>query len=452
MKISLKSLIAPHFWKTFLSKAPHQIDKGGRGSTKTSKNALKIVFHCLKEAECSAIVIRKTQNTLRDSVYKEIKRALSRYGLNEGVDYTSYLSPMRIKLYNGNTIYFGGLDDYEKIKGFIDETRPIKIVWFEEITEFKGEEEFQQVNATFSRGNNDWFISLYSFNPPKNKYDWVNEWVEKVKDQEGHVVIDSDYRTVPAEWLGNMFLEEAERMKKYDFKRYEWIYLGKVIGLDGLIFNYDLIDIVKEDALKDLKCIYIDLALDVGYSTSATTCLAIGYMSDGNWYLLDTYYSSPQENIKKSPSQLADDIFNFRLYVQKKYKAIIDKETCDSAETALPLEMFNKYGIRIHKVNKGTNKEEQIDFASDFLSQMKFKVIDNNNNSIFLREIKSYKWKKDTIAKGKPIPDKTELEIPSTEPYFNTHSKLPSYYYCDHTTDAFIYWVLDNKQKLNIKS
>lgn len=448
MKISLKSILAPHFWKTFLSKKPHQIDKGGRGSTKTSKNALKVCFHCISEDNCSAIIIRKTQNTLRDSVYKEIKRALTRLGLVDGVDYTSYLAPMRIKLYNGNTIYFGGLDDYEKIKGFIDETRPIKIVWFEEVTEFKGEEELQQVNATFSRGNNDWFISLYSFNPPKNKFDWVNEWVESVRNQEGYLVTESDYRTVPKEWLGNMFIEEAERMAKYDKRRYEWIYLGKVIGLEGLIFNYDLLDVVEEP---DLRCIYIDFAMDVGYSTSATTCLAIGYMSDGNWYLLDTYYSSPQENEKKAPSRLADELFEFRKNVQMKYGGLIDKETCDSAETALPLELYNKYGIQIHKVNKGTNKEEQIDFAQDFLSQMKFKVINNNNNKIFLKEIKNYKWKKDSVEKGKPEPDKSEYELSSSEPYFNTHANIPSYYYGDHTTDAFIYWVLDNKQKLNIK-
>ena len=80
MKASTKSQIAPHFWNTFKSKAPHQIDSGGRGSTKTSKNALKIAFTCIAEENCSAIVIRKTQKSLRDSVYKEIKRALTRLG------------------------------------------------------------------------------------------------------------------------------------------------------------------------------------------------------------------------------------------------------------------------------------------------------------------------------------------------------------------------------------
>lgn len=452
MKISLRSQIAPHFWKTFLSKKPHQIDSGGRGSTKTSKNALKTAYTCISEENCSAIIIRKTQKSLRDSVYKEIKRALTRLGLVDGVDYISNVSPMKIRLWNGNTIYFAGLDDYEKVKGFIDETRPIKIVWFEEITEFSGEEELQQVVATFSRGNNDWFITLYSYNPPKNKFDWVNEWVDKVKEQDGYSVVHTDYRTVPKEWLGKMFLEEAERLKKYDNKRYRWIYLGEVIGIDGVIFNYDLISIADKDYIEKnkLRCIYLDLALDVGYSTSATTCLAIGYMTDGNWYLLDTYYSSPQENIKKSPSELADDFVKFRIAVSKKYNAIIDQETCDSAETALPLELEKKYGIRIHKVNKGTDKEEQIDFAQDFLSRCKFKVLDNSNNKIFLKEIKNYKWKKDSVEKGKPIPDKEEKEMPTSETYFNTYSNLQSYYYADHTCDAFIYWVLDNKQKIGI--
>lgn len=99
--MKLSEIIAPSFWKTFNSLKPRQIDKGGRGSTKTSKNALKIVVHCQDEknkSACSAIIIRKYQNTLRDSVYKEIKRAMKRIGMIENIDYTSTIQPLRIKL------------------------------------------------------------------------------------------------------------------------------------------------------------------------------------------------------------------------------------------------------------------------------------------------------------------------------------------------------------------
>lgn len=452
--LSLKEQIAPHFWKTFFSKKPHQIDKGGRGSTKTSKNALKIVCHCINESKCSAIVIRKTQNTLRDSVYKEIKRALGRIGAIEELDYKSYVSPMKIVLNNGNTIYFAGLDDYEKIKGFIDETRPIKIVWFEEITEFKNEEELQQVNATFSRGNNDWFITLYSFNPPKNKFDWVNEWADKCKNQEGYIVTESDYRTVPEQWLGKMFLQEAERMLKYDEKRYRWIYLGEVIGLEGLIYNYDLFETVPSNYIEEnkLRILYIDFAIDSGHQTSATSCGAYGYASDGKWYRLDTYYYSPNEKpTKKSPSELSHDLFEFRRYVCTKYKSQVDKETIDSAEGALRNQYFKDFGITLHPVNKGKDKEELIDYSQDFVSLRKYVIIDNSNNKIHLKELKEYKWLKDSVEKGKPVPDKTEKEFKSEELYYNSHSKSYSYYYADHSVDEFQYFVKDNLQKLGLK-
>lgn len=456
--IDIKNIIAPHFWNTFNSKKAHQIDDGGRASTKTSKNALKIAYHCISEKDCNAIIIKRYQNTIRNSVFKEIKRALKRLGLNEGSDYKATVSPFQIHInQTGNNIYFAGGDDYERVKGFIDEEAPIKIVWFEELTEFDEPDQIDQIIATFSRGNDDWFITMYSYNPPKNRFSWVNLWAEKMRQRDDVLYCHTDYRTVPREWLGQKFIEEAERLKKYDEKRYRWIYLGEVIGIEGLIYNPDLIKIKPASYIKDhkLRCLYIDLAIDAGYSTSATTCLAIGYMSDGEWYLLDTYYYSPVEQpTKKAPSDFADEIFNFRISVSKEYQALIDNETIDSAETALVNEIFKKYGITLHKVNKGNEanaKEKLIDFSQDFLATNKFNVIDNNNNKIFLREVKEYMWAKDSVEKGKPTPDKTEKEIKGMDTYYNTHSQNYAYSYADHTCDALQYYVRDNLEKLNLQ-
>lgn len=334
----ISQLIAPHFYNTFNSKIKHQIDKGGRGSTKTSKNSLKIITHCLEEPLCSSVIIKRYQNTLRNSVYKEIKRALGRLGLQEQVHYTALKSPLEVHLNNGNNIYFAGGDDYEKIKGMIDEDRPIKILWFEELTEFDSADDIDQIIATFTRGNDDWFIVLYSFNPPKNKYHWVNVWTEKMRQRADCVITQSDYRTVPEKWLGQMFLDEAEQIRINDEQRYRWIYLGEVIGLEGLIYNPDLIEYVPEDYLEKnkIKILYIDFAIDSGHQTSATTCCAFGYGSDGYFYLLDTYYYSPHEKpIKKAPSELSKDIFDYELATNKKYNAVTDKETIDSAERCI---------------------------------------------------------------------------------------------------------------------
>lgn len=452
-KIRLKELIAPHFWNTFKSKEPHQIDYGGRGSTKTSKNSLKIVYHCMVENKCSVVVLRKVQHTLRKSVYSEVKRALSRFNLIEGVDYKAMVSPMQIKLFNGNVIYFAGADDYNKIKGMVDEKNPIKIVWFEELTEFDNEEELDQIIATFSRGNNDWFISLYSYNPPKNKFDWVNEWSIKKKSEDCQVT-ESDYRTVPSEWLGEMFIQEAERLLKYDPKRYNWIYLGEVTGIEGLIYNFEQINILTKEEMfeKKLKVIYLDFSVDGGHQVSATICQCFGYLTNGSWCLLDTYYYSPNEKaVKKAPSELAKDISDFERSMIVKHKANIDKETIDSAEGALRNQLFRDYGKRFNPVNKGKNKQELIDYCQDFLSHGKFFVLDEPNNSIFLKEMKEYMYKEGSVEKGKPEADKTEKEFKGSDVYFNTHSKDYAYYYADHTCDGFQYWVKDNLQKLKLK-
>lgn len=453
--VSIREIISPHFWNTFNSKITHQIDKGGRGSTKTSKNAIKINLHCLEESNCSAVVIRRYQKTLRNSVYKEMKRALGRLECEDGIDYIAYKSPLEIHLNNKNNIYFAGGDDYEKIKGMIDENTLIKIIWFEEITEFESPDEIDQIIATFTRGNDDWFIVLYSFNPPKNKYHWVNQWAEKMSKRKDCRVTQTDYRTVPEKWLGKIFLDEANQMKENDEKRYKWIYLGEVIGIEGLIYNPDLIEYVDEDYLEknNIKILYLDFAIDSGHQTSATAVGCYGLGSDGYWYLLDTYYYSPHEKtVKKAPSELSKDIFDFQIVMMQKYKATVDKETIDSAEGALRNQYFKDYGKRLHPVDKGTNKEQLIEYSQDFLSKKKFRVLNNNNNKIFKKENENYMWMKDSVEKGKPTPDKTEKAFLSSEKYYNTYTKDYAYSYGDHTQDNFQYWIKDNLQKLRTKT
>lgn len=451
--INIKDIISPSFWNIFNSKKPYIILEGGRGSTKTSMCSLKLVYHCLSEEKCSAIVLRKYQNTLRNSVFKEIKKASSRLGLIENKDYIANVSPMKITFYNGNSIYFAGTDDIEKLKGFIDETRPIKILWIEEASEFENEDDFQQTIATFSRGNNDYFIAIFSFNPPKNKYSFINEWEEKMKARKDVLISHTDYRTVPSDWLGKMFIEEAERLKKYDEKRWKWIYLGEVIGIEGLIYNPDLFIIEKPNYIEEnkLKILYVDFAIDCGHQTSATTCLAFGYASDGRYYLLDTYYYSPHEKArKKAPSELAQDLFNFRTYICKKYQTIVDNETIDSAEGALRNQYFAMFGIDLHPVNKGKDKEELIEYSQDFIDLGKYVILNTPNNWIHIKEMKNYMWKKDSVEKGKPEPDKEEKDL-LNEIYYNTHTNDYSYYYADHSCDAFQYYVKDNLEKLGLE-
>jgi phage terminase large subunit len=118
---------------------------------------------------------------------------------------------------------------------------------------------------------------------------------------------------------------------------------------------------------------------------------------------------------------------------------------------ALRNQLFKDYGKRFNPVNKGKNKLELIDFAQDFLSKGKLRVLNNSNNRIFIKEIHNYMWKKGTVEKGNPEPMKDEVPFASQDIYYNTHAKDYSYYYADHTCDGFQYWVKDNLTKLGLK-
>ena len=408
----------------------------------------------LEYLNCNAIVIKRYQNTIRNSVFKEIKRGLKRLGLVEGIDYKATVSPFQIHIFQtNNDIYFAGGDDYERVKGFIDEEAPIKMVWFEELTEFDNADQIDQIIATFSRGNDDWFITMYSYNPPKNRFHWVNQWADKMDQRDDVIVHHSDYRTVPEKWLGRRFIEEAERLKQYDLKRYEWIYLGKVIGIEGLIYNPDLFIVEEADYIEKnkLRILYIDFSIDCGHQTSATSCGAYGYATDGRWYRLDTYYYSPHEKSrKKAPSELAQDLFDFRTKMCQKYHTVVDTETIDSAEGALRNQYFAMFGINLQPVNKGKDKEELIDYSQDFIDTGKYVILNTSNNWIHIKEMNNYMWKKDSVEKGNPEPDKTEKEL-TDETYYNTYTNDYSYYYADHSVDEFQYYVKANLQKLGLK-
>ena len=51
IRVSIRDIIAPHFWNTFNSKKSNQVYKGGRSSTKSSMISIKIVYNCLNNGK-----------------------------------------------------------------------------------------------------------------------------------------------------------------------------------------------------------------------------------------------------------------------------------------------------------------------------------------------------------------------------------------------------------------
>lgn len=172
-KIKISDIIIPKYMPIFNNRSiRHIILTSGRAGTKSSYAAIRSDFQIVSDPHASVVVLRKHHNKLRKTVYKEMIRGIKRLGLSKN-KFSIKVSPMEISYKKtGATIYFSGSDGIDDTKGIIDEDKPIKLVVLDELTEFfddgEGEDELQNIEATFIRGNQSGFQMIYLFNPPKN--------------------------------------------------------------------------------------------------------------------------------------------------------------------------------------------------------------------------------------------------------------------------------------------
>ena len=195
--IKLSKMVQPHFYPFWRSKAPYLILNGGRGSFKSSTVSLKLLMMLKRQAQqghkANVIIIRENTINLRDSVYSQISWAIDMLKMTD--EFVFNVSPMRITHRGtGSTFYFYGGDKPEKLKS--NTVRNVIAVWYEEAANFKSAEVFDQTNPTFIRQKSPWVDQVqvfYTYNPPKNPYDWINEWIDSVRGDPDFFIDTSTY-------------------------------------------------------------------------------------------------------------------------------------------------------------------------------------------------------------------------------------------------------------------
>lgn len=430
--IKLSEQINPHFYGMWNTKKPYIIAKGGRGSFKSSVISLRLVVNVLKQTQenrkANVICVRENATYLRDSVYNQILWAMDLLHVSD--EFRAYSSPLRIvHRRTGSTFYFYGADDPYKLKS--NTVRDIVSVWFEEAANMKGPDVFDQAIPTFIRQKAKYLDTVqvyFSYNPPRNPYDWVNEWVTDKENDPEYFVDTSTYLDDELGFTTDQQLKLIESYKNNDYDYYRWLYLGEVIGLGTNIYNMDHFKALKElpsdDYITNWFC-----AIDSGHEVSATTFGAYGLTRKGNVILLDTYYYSPQGKAhKKPPSELSKDLYSFINKLAKQFKKPATKLTIDSAEGALDNQFYNDYGVHLHKVAK-LKKVDMIDRVQNIVAQGRFYYLDTESNKIFIEEHRNYRWDEKTLNSDDPKVIKEE----------------------DHTCDQFQYFVRDNERLLGLK-
>lgn len=409
--IKISDLIIPKFYPIFHdTKYTHHIITSGRAGTKSSFMGIKAIRTIIDIKPGSVVVLRKFHNKLKKTVFKECLRAINRLGYNKN-QFKITVSPMQITyLKTGNTIYFTGNDSIDDTKGMIDEDRPIVLVLIDELTEFfdkgDGEDELQNIEATFIRGDNEEFVMEYYYNPPKNPKAPIQEWCEKMERRPDVIHIHVDYRDVPISWVGKKLVQSAEILKQVDEKLYNWLWLGLCVGIDELIYymfnEHKHIKECTKENYKDMKYCYI--SVDYG-QMNATTYEAFGidYKCKCVRGIDEYYYSGRDTGKQKSPSEYALD---FKMFVDK-----IKEETglnirfvyIDPSAKGLA-EEIKKQCPDISIKDAKNDVALGISRVQKVLSLFALFISPKQKNLI--REIYTYGYDKDLLDKGEEIPVK----------------------------------------------
>jgi phage terminase large subunit len=435
MEVNIQDNVNPHFKDVWITSKPYNVLKGGRNSFKSSVIALLLVFmvipFLIAGKKANVVVIRKVGNTIRDSVFLKIQWALNKFGLSGRFKAT--VSPFKIQdTITGSCFYFYGQDDFQKLKS--NDIGNIIAVWYEEAAEFSSEEDFDQSNVTFMRQKHPdvSFVKFFwSYNPPRNPYNWINEWTDRLADNDNYLVHSSSYLNDELGFVTEQMLEDIRRIKENDYDYYRYIYLGEPVGIGTNVYNMDLFK--RVDKIPDGERVIGQLfAADTGHQQSATTCLHAVVTNRSNLYLVDNYYYSPAGKVKKkAPSVLSKELHDFVIKQTQKYPNVpVIEMTIDSAEGALRNQYLEDFGIRWHPVAK-KKKIIMTEYVQSLLANGRFYYFPTENNlKYFIEEHKRYQWDEKTVKDDDPKVIKED----------------------DHTCDAFQYMVVDNAQLLRLKA
>ena len=359
--------------------------KGGRGSLKSSFPGLKIPELIMANPSMHALCVRNVKDTLKDSVYEQIKWGIEKLGVSDRFKCTT--SPLKI-VYKptGQTIYFRGADDPLKIKSIKPTFGYIGIVWFEEFDQFAGEPAIRNIKQSAIRGTDEngqsKVIIFESFNPPPTAGAWANKYVADIQAREGSEsekqgteILHTNYTDAPKEWLGDEFIAEAEDLRRVNPRAYQNEYLGEITGTGGSVFeNLEIRDITAQEIENFDKA---KQGLDWGFFPDPTAFVRLQYEPR----TMTIYVFDEVKRIKTGNEELVDALVDYKH----------TQTIADNAEEK-SIAFFQKQGFNIRACVKGAGS---VDYGIKWLASRAKIVIDRKRCPETAREFESYEYLKD---------------------------------------------------------
>ena len=404
--ISIKEAIGKNYGDFWNTKKRYRVCKGSRGSKKSKTTAINMITRIVQYPESNGLCVRRYGNTMRDSVFSDLKWAIHRLQLDDYFDWT--VSPMEITYRpTGQKILFRGLDDGLKITSISVDKGVLCWVWIEEAYEISNEDDFNKLDMSI-RGQvpEGYFKQItLTFNP------WsANSWLKK------RFFDNPDENTFvkTTTWKCNEWLDDADRnifllMQQNNPRRYHIEGDGEWGIAEGLIYERHNIEEFDVDEVRKIPGIISAFGLDFGFTDpNALTCSLIDN-TNMVIYVFDEWYRTGVTN-----KIIADAIKD------KGYGG--QRIICDSAEPKSIAELQDE-GIHAEPSRKG---KDSVNHGIQLIQNYEIRVHPKCTN--FAVEIENYCWGKDKDGKPTDKPDHEFSHGMDSLRYAVTKALLPDLY------------------------
>ena len=384
MNISLQDTVGRNYADFWNTKQRYRVCKGSRGSKKSKTTALNMIYRLMEYPLANGLCVRRYSNTLRDSVYSDLKWAIHRLSLDAFFECT--VSPMQIvRKSTGQKILFRGLDDGLKITSISVDYGVLCFVWIEEAYEISNEDDFNKLDMSIRGEVPDGYFKqiTLTFNP-WSATSWLKPRFFDVKDY--------DIFTKTTTWKQNEWLDEADRniflkMQQNNPRRYRIEGDGEWGIAEGLIYEKVRFEDFDIDAVRAIPGIKSAFGLDFGFTDpNAFVCLMIDNAAM-KIYVFDEWYRTGVTN--KIIAQAIKD---------KGYGG--QRIVCDSAEPKSIAELQEE-GIKAEPSRKG---KDSVNHGIQLIQNYEI-IVHEKNCPEFKKEIQNYCWETDKDGKPTDKPD-----------------------------------------------
>ena len=384
MIISLQKVIGKGYADFWNTKKRYRVCKGSRGSKKSKTTALNMIERLYEFPESNGLCVRRFSNTLRDSVFSDLKWAIHRLGLDSYFDCT--VSPMQItRRSTGQKILFRGLDDGLKITSISVDKGYLCFVWIEEAYEIFDESDFNKLDMSI-RGEvpEGYFKQItLTFNP------WsATSWLKKRFFDNP----DDNTFVKTTTWQCNEWLDESDRkifldMKEKNPRRYRIEGNGDWGIAEGLIYeNVVFYEVFDVEELRKKEGVKAAFGNDFGFTDPNAFICCLVDNADMRIYIFDEWYQTGVTN-----KVIAQKIKTMGYGSQQ----II----CDCADAKSIAELRDE-GIHAEPSRKG---KDSVNHGIQLIQN--YQIVVHPKCVEFRKEIENYCWKKDSSGRLKDEPE-----------------------------------------------